>query len=230
MESCYGQQNPAGILDFTYKNSNYTLDNIGGETTTILHIDMTREDLTAPTLSGIQVRDANGNVGYSFESPENARLYLSTIDLNYNENTGNFDNFTAPESAKVEYSLHGNNQWTELPTTQIGYELDECCGFIFETDLSTISISENNTLYDLRITLGDASGNTMTETITPCLKFSSTGAVDATKASLQKEVREIIYFDLTGRRVVNPTDGIYIQSIKYVDNDVENRKVVIKNR
>lgn len=230
MESWYGQQNPAGILDFTYKNSNYTLDNIGGETTTILHIDMTREDLTAPTLSGIQVRDANGNVGYSFESPENARLYLSTIDLNYNESTGNFDNFTAPESAKVEYSLHGNNQWTELPTTQIGYELDECCGFIFETDLSTISISENNTLYDLRITLGDASGNTMTETITPCLKFSSTGAVDATKASLQKEVREIIYFDLTGRRVVNPTDGIYIQSIKYVDNDVENRKVVIKNR
>ncbi len=230
MESWYTKQNPAGILDFTYKNRNYTLDNIGGETTTILHIDMTQEDLTAPTLSGILVRDADGSVGYAFEKPDGAKLYLSTIDLNYNEITGNFDNYTAPESVKVEYSFHGNNQWTELSTTQIGYELDECFGFIYETDLSAISISETNSLYDLRITLSDASGNTMTETINPCLKFSSTGDVDAINASLQKEVREIIYFDLTGRQVINPTDGIYIQSIKYIDNSTENRKIVIKDK
>ena len=171
MESWYTKQNPAGILDFTYKNRNYTLDNIGGETTTILHIDMTQEDLTAPTLSGILVRDADGSVGYAFEKPDGAKLYLSTIDLNYNEITGNFDNYTAPESVKVEYSFHGNNQWTELSTTQIGYELDECFGFIYETDLSAISISETNSLYDLRITLSDASGNTMTETINPLPKI-----------------------------------------------------------
>ena len=59
-------------------------------------------------------------------------------------------------------------------------------------------------------------------------KVSSATAIRDINSAAESKTVSTDYFDLSGRRVLMPSGGIYIKSVKTRDGQVHNQKVVLK--
>ncbi len=183
-----------GAYELKMENPNYTLDGVAGKVTYEAKFDQSKEDGLPPAIQMLQMRTAKDDkVGYEFETPADGKLYFCGSDLVFNTGTlpdgrtQNWFDFGTTET-RVEYAPTGTGRFYPLEITarpDLTY-----WGFAEMSEVSFAGVTNGsaNNLYDLRITMTDPSGNSMTQTIAPAFKIKSGVGVDDMAADIDGTV------------------------------------------
>lgn len=230
MRTWYKNNMTAGEVDYTFVNKNYTINEVEGTVTSVMHIDQSNSDCSVPVLYGLLTKDSQNNVGYVFEgcSPDDLTVYISVLDENYNAEDGKYYSFR-PADVSIEYCAHGSDSFEALPIYEFNDVPSNSYGFTYTASLKGIDMTSDNSLYDLRITTSDASGNRLTETVSPALYISSKGSGIDTVSPITSEVVNSTYYDMLGRKVENPTNGVFIQVDNLRNGETKSVKTLINN-
>lgn len=109
----------------------------------------------------------------------------------------------------MEYSPCGSDNWLSLDLSENVTERSVAYGNHYSVDLGNVKESSGTGWYDLRITLTSPEGNYQIQTISPAFKIGDGSGVDNTIVDQGTKTRT--YFDLTGRKVNKPENGIFIE-------------------
>ena len=118
----------------------------------------------------------------------------------------------APAEIVVEYAPNATSEWEALEVkADEAYNFLPGWGCYYSTSLKGVTRNSANKLYDLRLTMKGSNGEYAIQTVSPAFSISkelSIGAIDS-----ESSISETIYYDLSGRRVMNPVrGGIYIRT------------------
>lgn len=148
------------VLDFStvYKSENEK----DYFTSASFSFDTARDKYCPPMVSRWQLR--NGDKAPSSAIENGSAILLEVTDSDNDEN-----------DVKCYYAVSGTNNWKELPvqtTADSG---------IYKADLSTISSTEDESLYDLQFRLADEAGNSAVQTIEGAMTYSSQSGITTTE-------------------------------------------------
>lgn len=111
---------------------------------------------------------------------------------------------------KVEYAPYQTDNFTELTVTEVPEKyFYPGWGNYYTVPLKDVSAKSANAWFDLRISLEDEAGNTHVQTISPAFRINDASGVETVCSDTDS--REPVYYDMMGRRIVNPADGIFIE-------------------
>ncbi len=175
-------------------------------------------DYFPPSITHLLTRDNENVLTDRFDSADEGYVEFYAADFYWNTDwsLGQY-NFlesrcrpVAPEKMKVEYAPYGGSVFNELPCTEVQEKyFYPRYGNYYTVPLDGVTASSSNGWFDLRISLEDETGNTHVQTISPAFKINNLiGSVNYIEGA---DYSEPLYFDLTGRQVLNPTDGVYIR-------------------
>ena len=151
-----------------FDNTNFTVDSLPGRSLAIFQYNDGNTDINAPSLQMLQYRRKDGTITNKFKSFDEAELFFHAGDLNYTSNALCYFFRYAPAVVKVETSIHGRDQWTELQAQQQpDMFMMPIWGMGYKVTLSQYPKQKHDHYYDLRITLTDAAGNFSQQTLTP---------------------------------------------------------------
>ena len=221
--------NPGGIYEVEFSNENIMVDEEYGYNLTTLHIDMAQADHVAPTLTMLQLRDADGIVSDRFDSAKGCQVRLSAGDFTYcpYQNREDWGWFTCQPLSRVTvaYAPRNTEQWHGLSAVeQPEYYMMPGFGHYYEADLSGIGVEEENSWFDLKIRVTDTSGNWQEQLISPAFKVAQTQEAVTGIHSVSENDEQIINsksahskgFNLQGQRVADNFKGIVISNGKKV--------------
>lgn len=120
--------------------------------------DTTRDKYCPPMVSRWQLRNGDKAPSSNIENGSIILLEVTDSDNDVND-------------VKCYYAVSGTDDWKELPvqaTADSG---------IYKADLSTISSTEDESLYDLRFRLADEAGNSAVQTIEGAMSYSSQSGI-----------------------------------------------------
>lgn len=146
----------AVVLDFStvYKSENEK----DYFTSASFTFDTTRDKYCPPMVSRWQLRNGDKAPSSNIENGSIILLEVTDSDNDVND-------------VKCYYAVSGTDDWKELPvqaTADSG---------IYKADLSTISSTEDESLYDLRFRLADEAGNSAVQTIEGAMSYSSQSGI-----------------------------------------------------
>lgn len=205
-----------GVYDMSLKNDNVMLGNIRGVNSTDIHFDLANDDNPLPPLlQWMQYRNSEGTVTPMLDRAVGSKLLFSAgiFDFNVDENWQMW--FTCreePVNVKVEYALHGSETFKELPVEVLADKFFTP-GFGHQYEVALDPISEQSYLgwFDLRVSLSDNSGNTMTQLFEPAFNI-------AELAGLETVGSEAETVGLDGRNIIAPAGSlVYDMSGRLVD-------------
>lgn len=215
-----------GVYDMSLKNDNVMLGNIRGVNSTDIHFDLANDDNPLPPLlQWMQYRNSEGTVTPMLDRAVGSKLLFSAgiFDFNVDENWQMW--FTCreePVNVKVEYALHGSETFKELPVEVLADKFFTP-GFGHQYEVALDPISEQSYLgwFDLRVSLSDNSGNTMTQLFEPAFNIAELAGLETIGSDAETvglDGRNIIapagslFYDMSGR-LVDGRDlapGVYI--------------------
>ncbi len=211
-----------GVIEFTFDNQNIIVDDLQGRNLTTVVYDETKEDHYAPTMTMLQMRDANGMVTDRFETAQDGKVTFACGDFKIC--TGNFNYYWFEcDRPNVEVSVapYGDEDWQTL---RIIEDTDAFAmpgfGHVFNAD---ITLLYNEGWYDLKFKLTDAAGNMQEQTVSPAFRIgngTSTSIDDVTSS----DATEVARYTIDGRAISAPQTGVNI--VKMSDGTV--KKVVVK--
>ena len=201
------EEHSDGVWDITMENDNIMVDSIQGKNITHLYYDQRKDDWTAPILQMLQFRNSDGIITDRFENGQDGFIEFAGGDFNWNPQKNSFK--IAPMTTKVEYAPYGTNKWKELNVEEIPelYKAPQF-GYFYRGSLSNIERTSSNGWYDLKLTLTDTSGNYEEQTVSPAFKMNIANAIK--EIGSDKELQENVIYDLFGRRINKPQQGVYI--------------------
>ena len=176
------------------------------------------QDYLPPSLTHLIVRDSNGKLTDRFKTAEEGviEFYAGDFYQNFDWTLGEYGFFeykcrpVADDKIKVEYAPYGSTNFTGLEFYEIpekyfypGY------GNFYSAPLKDVVGQSANGWFDIRITLEDETGNKHIQTVSPAFKIGDGSGVDNT--IVDQGTRTRTYFDLTGRKVNKPENGIFIE-------------------
>lgn len=205
-----------GVYDINLKNDNVMLGNIRGVNTTDIHFDLANDDNPLPPLlQWMQYRNSEGTVTPMLDKAAGSKLLFSAGIFDFNVDEAWQMWFTCreePVNVKVEYALHGSETFKELPV-EIDADKFFTPGFGHQYEVALDPISEQSYLgwFDLRVSLSDNSGNTMTQLFEPAFNI-------AELAGLETVGSEAEAVGLDGRNIIAPAGSlVYDMSGRLVD-------------
>lgn len=205
-----------GVYDINVTNDNVMLGNIRGVNTTDIHFDLANDDNPLPPLlQWMQYRNSEGTVTPMLDKAAGSKLLFSSGIFDFNVDEAWQMWFTCreePVNVKVEYALHGDDTFKELPVDVIADEFFTP-GFGHQYEVALDPISEQSYLgwFDLRVSLSDNSGNTMTQLFEPAFNI-------AELAGLETVGSEAETVGLDGRNIIAPAGSlVYDMSGRLVD-------------
>lgn len=170
-----------GELHISFSTEEIEVAGIKGHNSTEIHINRDTGDEYAPTLTMLQMKNANKMLTNRFSTPHDGLISFSCGDFNFTSDPSDpyklwFE--YADTEVKVSYSANGRDEWHEMPVAEIS-EFMYLPGFgkHYQTDLSAITEPSPNGWYDLRFLFTDSSGNTMQQTISPAFCIESMSSV-----------------------------------------------------
>lgn len=205
-----------GVYDISLTNDNVMLGNIRGVNTTDIHFDLANDDNPLPPLlQWMQYRNSEGTVTPMLDKAVGSKLLFSAGKFDFNVDEAWQMWFTCreePVNVKVEYALHGADTFKELPVDVIADKFFTP-GFGHQYEVALDPISEQSYLgwFDLRVSLSDNSGNTMTQLFEPAFNI-------AELAGLETIGSDAGTVGLDGRNIIAPTGSlVYDMSGRLVD-------------
>ena len=168
--------NPGGLAPGAYRadavNAQYSIAGIPGASTLSAFFDTRRADKALPQFTGLRIEDAQGRQTSILGRGSSGTLVFSVTDVVLQ---GGVERRVAPlESAtRVEYSVHGADQWQSLDATDTARQYDgtttirEGVGTVYAADLS--AATNTHGLVDLRVHAEDAAGNAIEILLAPAL-------------------------------------------------------------
>lgn len=205
-----------GVYDINVTNDNVMLGNIRGVNTTDIHFDLANDDNPLPPLlQWMQFRNSEGTVTPMLDKAVGSKLLFSAGIFDFNVDEAWQTWFTCreePVNVKVEYALHGADIFKELPVDVIADKFFTP-GFGHQYEVALDAISEQSYLgwFDLRVSLSDNSGNTMTQLFEPAFNI-------AELAGLETVGSEAETVGLDGRNIIAPAGSlVYDMSGRLVD-------------
>lgn len=190
------QSNPDGLLDITFTNTNFKVDELAGKNITHITYDWTKEDWTPPTLQMLQFRNSEEEIVHKFISTEEGTVRLAAGDFDYIDEPFHFE-YNEGNTVEFYYSAYDQDSWTEIELTEYPeYFQMPAFGDYYEASLEEVAVPEDNMWFDVKIISTDAAGNTQEQVISPAFK-------------VENKNMGIDEVDPTGFRVYpNPTDDI----------------------
>lgn len=140
--------------------------------------DTTREKYCPPMVSRWQLR--NGNKAPSSVIENGSVILLDVTDSDNDEN-----------DVKCDYAVSGTDNWKELPVQKTADS------GIYKADLSTISATEKESIYDLRFRLSDKAGNSAVQTIEGAMTYSS-------QSGISSPVTDNVDITVSGNSIIAP--------------------------
>ncbi len=237
--SWYADGAHRGVYDINLTNDNVMLGNIRGVNTTDIHFDLANDDNPLPPLlQWMQYRNSEGTVTPMLDKAADSKLLFSAgiFDFNVDENWQMW--FTCreePVNVKVEYALHGSETFKELPVDILADKFFTP-GFGHQYEVALDGIGEQSYLgwFDLRVSLSDNSGNTMTQLFEPAFNIAELAGLETVGSEAEAvglDGRNIIapagslVYDMSGRLVEGRdlAPGVYV-----VVTQVSMTKVVVR--
>lgn len=207
-----------GEVEVEFVNNNIRVDEIYGFNKAVMKYNETSSDCNVPSLEMLWFRDSKGNITDRFVMEDEGVIELAGADFNYNM----FAFKIGETDVKVEYSAHGQEEWTELPVTQISdYYTDPGYGFFWRGSLNNI---DGDGWFDVRVTLTDGVGNSLAQCFGPALFIQGRVSIPVTQNDGNPRT-QVFTLDgcLISDIVVDLPAGIYI-----VKKGNETTKVIVK--
>lgn len=239
-----------GIVRYELNDSNARFDGLKAASRVVNVVNLSKTDLCAPSLIYVRMHDAKDNlVSDHINYPDAYDIEIIAADRNFQRVTPpHYDNKPVAD-IKVAYALHGTNDWTELPVSELADSADYV-GHFYTAPMASIAKPTSDVLYDLKVTLKDEAGNSQEQTLSPAFvvlgKGSGVSDVATAQGSIVVENGSIVVkgqgaattvsvFDACGRCVISGASsaqpismaalapGIYV-----VRSGAVSAKVVIK--
>lgn len=169
-------------------------------------------DVCPPTFTMLQFRDNAGQITNAFSKASDGVIMLSGADFNFVEDKEAFD-CVAPASIKVEYAPAGSDDFKEIAVEEDAdkFYLPEY-GFYWSGSLKDVEGMTAAGHYQLRLTMTDAAGNSQTQTIFPAFSVAEFAGIDHISADdAAQSNAPVVYYNLQGKRVAEPSNGVYIR-------------------
>lgn len=205
-----------GVYDINLTNDNVMLGNIRGVNTTDIHFDLANDDNPLPPLlQWMQYRNSEGTVTPMLDKATGSKLLFSSGIFDFNVDEAWQMWFTCreePVKVKVEYALHGADTFKELPVEVLADEFFTP-GFGHQYEVALDAISEQSYLgwFDLRVSLSDNSGNTMTQLFEPAFNIAELAGLETIGSDAET-------VGLDGRNIIAPAGSlVYDMSGRLVD-------------
>lgn len=214
--SWYADGAHRGVYDINLTNDNVMLGNIRGVNTTDIHFDLANDDNPLPPLlQWMQYRNSEGAVTPMLDKAVGSKLLFSAGIFDFNVDEAWQMWFTCreePVNVKVEYALHGSETFKELPV-EIDADKFFTPGFGHQYEVALDGIGEQSYLgwFDLRVSLSDNSGNTMTQLFEPAFNIAELAGLETVGSDAET-------VGLDGRNIIAPAGSlVYDMSGRLVD-------------
>lgn len=173
-------------------------------------------DFVPPVITFLGMHDAAGSLTDRFETAAHGTIefYAGDFFLDYNWSLGEFDvpvyQCKPTSSVKVEYAPYQTDNFAELTVTEVPEKyFYPGWGNYYTVPLKDVSAKSANAWFDLRISLEDEAGNTHVQTLSPAFRINDASGVETVYSDSGS--CESVYYDMMGRRVDNPANGIFIE-------------------
>lgn len=206
-------EGPTGVIDMMFENRNVIVDQtVEGSNIATLHYDENAADIIAPTPQMLQFRNKADEITERFDKAEDGIVELACADFvwhSFDEPADGYNHFfftAQPCELKVEASAYQKDSFKEVAMTEDpdlffmpGF------GYFYRGSLADVEANSSNGWYDLRITVSDAAGNYLTQTLSPAFAIGEYAAITTVASEAADAPAE--YFTIQGVRVANPTPG-----------------------
>lgn len=194
-------------------------------------------DETAPSLQILNFINKENEITNRFDNPSDGLIRLTGGDFELRpeglENTDAFVKTTETITPVIEYSLYAKESWKVLKPELQDIEAEACYGDSWTVDLKDMNVRQTNSWYDLRITMTDATGNSISQVISPAFYIGDGTGIKSTYGEAQIHVKgndiygpyDMQVFGPDGRRYGTKglTAGIYV-----VRSGKTSKKVIIR--
>lgn len=167
----YTERN-SGVVSYSWTDTNFEADGLTGGCDFNMTFDLGKADYCPPTLTALQIRrTSTGAITSVVNDLDDAELRLTAGDFNCVMGEPNYEGIrkayfdvSAPATVKVEAAPTGTNDFKEIELTE---ETSMFCptgiGAYYHGPLAAAGVADG--WYDLRVSLADGVGNTMTQTV-----------------------------------------------------------------
>lgn len=200
----------SGTYRVEYSTTNVLVDGeIQGNVKATLKYDRATWDKTTPSVTVVSIFDKEGNINDRLEDAADGVLSFYAADIRYmqDDSDATYLYYRYGDVAEVtaEYAPYGSEDFKALPV-EANPEGDFFPGFGYNFRASLEGITERSTngWFDIRLTVNDAFGSSMVQTISPAFYVSSLASIDYINAEQNEEAT---YYNLQGIRVANPQPG-----------------------
>lgn len=138
-----------------------------------MNLNSSRADYFPPVFTGAMLFDGAGKFATRLEPNGGGSLQFAAADYSYAGLAGSVIRTYSPvksEATKAWYRASGAADWLPLTVTQVMEDTSSTLsqGILFRADLSPLTnISDPRRLYDIKLDVEDASGNTTSYQLTP---------------------------------------------------------------
>lgn len=233
-------------LDETRESGTYELElttfkgDIGGvdsRTTFTAKFGGMGADETAPSLQILNFINKENEITNHFDNPSDGLIRLTGGDFELRpeglENTDAFVKTTETITPVIEYSPYARESWEALNPELQDIEAEACYGDSWTVDLKDMNVRQTNSWYDLRITMTDATGNSISQVISPAFYIGNGTGIKSSYGEAQIHVKgndiygpdDMQVFGPDGRRYGTKglTAGFYV-----VRSGKTSKKVIIR--
>ena len=151
-------------VDFEIRCNHLTVDGTEKSNYTFMEIDLSSDDVNAPSMTFLQVKDANNRECVELTDLEHSTICFAAGDFSphYTEEGGygHFDymQYDGKPELGVSYSL-GNGDWTDMEFKEEGSLFHENYGNVFTVDLAQIPDNVSDTWVSVQFIFIDDAGN-----------------------------------------------------------------------
>lgn len=157
----------SGKMDVTFTNNNMSVDGLESKNITHLEFEQGTSDAVPPTLQHLQFRDTDNKVTDRFASADKGTIRIAGADFDYNKN------YIGGQSVELYYSLYNQDNWSNIPlTTDPGNLFLPAFGDLYTASLSNVIVPQDNSWFDVKVIIKDATGNKQEQIISPAFKIA----------------------------------------------------------
>lgn len=157
-----------GKCDFSFATAPFTIDSVPCSTTAQVTFNTEKEDFVCPMVQYLTFRDNEGKVNHKIATSANSLMYLVAGDFIRNAEGFYVPSASTLKTMSVKYRHHNDNDFTDMTLQSLGSYSDmPWFAPAYKADLTQLNPAGKTGWFDLQITLEDASGNRISQTIAP---------------------------------------------------------------
>ena len=203
-KSVYLPVDAEGVVEMNLIDDNVFYDGINMVNQAQMTFDLSKDDIWAPTMTLLQVLDANGNENIIIEDLEGAKIRFGACDYSLNPSPWYFP-YQGKPFVEAFFSIH-ENDFYPLSFTEDEALFDESIGHVFEIDLSQLQGIANGKWVSVGFMVTDQAGNSQIQVLSPLFFAGSYTAVGEDTATTSNVYPNPFQTSFTVN-AVNPVSG-----------------------